>query len=78
MGVFVQWLDAWVPCQDSATFEIAAPGYVNTAITLTQDSIPFTHHSDVCEPDYTADGRCPRSVVSTTTQHDRSNLAIGR
>ena len=72
--MFVQWLDAWVPCQDSATFEIAVPGY--DALGL--EPVPFTHHSDVCEPVYTADGRCPRSVVSATTQHDRSNLAIGR
>ena len=72
--MFVQWLDAWVPCQDSATFEIAVPG----VDALVVNSIPFIHHSDVCEPVYTADGRCPRSVVSATTQHDRSNLAIGR
>ena len=72
--MFVQWLGAWVPCQDPATFEITAP-----SVFQDQDPIRLTHHSDVCEPVYTADGRCPRSVVSATTQHDRSNtLAIGR
>ena len=82
----MQWLDAWVPCRDSGTFEIAAlqpdfETYTNgtTVITGYGNPIPFTHHSDVCEPVYTADGRCPRSVVSATTQHDRSdNLGIGR
>ena len=69
--MFAQWLDVWVPCQDSTTFEVAAskPLYerwANGTTTLSGygDPVAFTRHSDVCEPVYTADGRCPRSVVS--------------
>ena len=68
----MQWLRVWVPCQDLAAFDIQA-GQTLLELLGLRDSLPLITHSDVCEPAYTGDGRCPRTVVSAMSP---SRMAI--